>query len=203
MLLCYRFRFGSRTKTKFQILCRGLINFCFHLKFLRLPFDWQTPMGYSLAIALLYIFIFNAAFAAIPLIVSAIGVSFILISLTKDITNELAAINRSARRIKRNPSQIVKQFTRLVKIHSHSMQLTRDFSELAKMMCTILFAWGVIAICGTMLMLHMELVEYLNWVNLLGILKLLTIVSFLQIFSVKLRKTQCSFWCWSMKCFGQ
>lgn len=152
----------AKLKWSFKLFLQVLIDFFFFLTIQRLPFDWQNPMGYSIAIALLYIFIFNAAFAAISLIVSAIGISFILISLTKDIANDLVAINKSARRIKRNPSQIVKQFVRFVQMHSHSMQLTRDFSELAKMMCTILFSWGAIAVCGTMLMLHMELVEYLK-----------------------------------------
>lgn len=104
-----------------------LIDFSFHFENPRLPFDWQNPVGYSIAIGLLYIFIFNASFAAICIIVFAIGICVILISLTEDITEDLENLNESARKIKKNRSEIVKEFIRIVQIHSNSMQLS-DFN---------------------------------------------------------------------------
>lgn len=104
-----------------------LIDFSFRFEISRLPFDWQNPVGYSIAIGLLYIFIFNASFAAICIIVFAIGICVVLISLTEDITEDLENLNESARKIKKNRSEIVKEFIRIVQIHSNSMQLS-DFN---------------------------------------------------------------------------
>lgn len=167
-------------------------NDCFSSHFFfetsRLPFDWQHPVGYSFAIVLLYIFIFNASFTAICVVVFSVGICLILISLTNDIINELESLDKSAK-IKKNRSRTVKRFVRVVRIHSISMQLSdfllifflfrkfsqfnfnatinlnvshfrlaHDFSKFTNFMCTILLGWGAAAICGLMLMLQMELV---------------------------------------------
>lgn len=142
-----------------QILCKVLFDFSIFYENSRLPFDWQNPVGFSVTIALLYIFIFTVSYAAISIVVFAIAISLMLITLTKDIISHLKTFNEDAKQMEKHPLRLVKQFTRLVETHSNAMQLARDFSELSKMMCTILFGWGILAICGTLLMLQMELVE--------------------------------------------
>lgn len=103
-----------------------MIYFHLRLKIPRFPFDWHNPVGYSAAIALLYILFFNGSIVAIAMTALSIGISGILISLTEDIIVDLKSFNKNARQIKKNRSEIAEQFACLIQIHSNSMQLS-DF----------------------------------------------------------------------------
>lgn len=74
-----------------------------------------------MAIALLYVLIFNSSFAAVCLVIYAIGVCVTLIYTTDDIKNDLQILNESAKS-KKNRPEVVKQFIRFVDIHSDAMQ---------------------------------------------------------------------------------
>lgn len=91
----------------------------------RLPFDWQNPMGFSIAIALQFIFIFNAAFAGICFAVFSIGMCLILIFATDDIKNGLKSLNQSVKN-KQKRTKIWNQFTQIIQFHSKTKQLSLE-----------------------------------------------------------------------------
>lgn len=90
----------------------------------RFPFDVKNPCGYTIAVALEYIFTTNALFMVLCLLGFAFGTCLTLISLAKDITCDVSNFNESAR-VKDDHSKIVKQFSQLIDFHSDAKQLSR------------------------------------------------------------------------------
>lgn len=93
------------------------------LNHFRLPFDWSNPIGYSFAMALQYVFIFNAAFTSICFVAFAIGTSLLLMTLTEDLKCDLNSLDKSIK-LKENRVEIFKRFCQFVQFHSDAKQLS-------------------------------------------------------------------------------
>lgn len=137
-----------------------------------------------MAIALEYIFIFNAAFTGIAFVVFAIGACLMSISLTEDLKCDLESLNKYT--ISKNDRiGIFTHFCQFVQFHSDAKQLSVilakdviidlkstlcpfffrlvvDFSDLMQLPCIFLFSWGIAAICILMLMLQNQIVQYFS-----------------------------------------
>lgn len=159
-----------------------VINF----KFQKLPFDWHTPAGYFLAIIVQYIqtcYTFLFAIAAFSL---GIGMIFIGNAMISDMCACLNAINDNAK-FDGNQMQITDQLSEFIETHSNELELSamrfcwfylflRHFSncfsflfssrlfygiiDIAKFLCMSFFAWCLLVICASLLLLQMEIVEY-------------------------------------------
>lgn len=109
-----------------------------------------------------------------------IGSSLMLIALATDITNELHSINVS----NGNRLKLTKTLNESIELHSDAKKyfqkqivfqcmkenenkmvlifyrLIQKFYEAYEFNITIHFLWGIVTICGILLMIQMELVEY-------------------------------------------
>lgn len=158
---------------KFSILCR-------------FPFEVQNPIGYSIAVCLEYLFTLNLELLTMSIMVIAIGPCLILISMTKDLKYNLHILDISAR-LKEDPVKIVRDFSEFIQLHSDAKQLSQQkkldftfifqflsskfripicrlvvaFSNTMEFVFATLFSWSIGSICSTMLMMKMELVEYI------------------------------------------
>lgn len=56
----------------------------------RLPFDWKTPLGYSIALVLQAIGTYCTSVCGVPSLCSMIGCCCLLATFVEDITNDLA-----------------------------------------------------------------------------------------------------------------
>lgn len=91
---------------------------------IRFPFDTKNLIGYLVAIFIQYILLFNVMVSLKCLAIFGIGTCFMLFPLTKDIKNDLKAINRNARH-KKKRLKTIDQLTQFVQFHSKLMQLSK------------------------------------------------------------------------------
>lgn len=119
-------------------------------------------------------------FAAVTLIGFAIRNYLWLLSMTEDIKCDLESINRNSKFTK-SRLQIVRQFSELVHFHAKMIQLStfgssslkkmnkhkisisrlaKDISKLTEFVYSLLFAWSLLSICSSMMLLQMKIVEY-------------------------------------------
>lgn len=104
-----------------NVMWRIFINF---IDFSRLPFDWKTPFGYSLAW-------FAQAVAAhstvlhLNLVVSfLIGSCYFVISILKDIAKDFATLN-STKTSDINHREMTGHFCNIVQFHTDARQLRK------------------------------------------------------------------------------
>lgn len=83
----------------------------------------KNPFGYTIAIALEYIFITNLLFPVACALGYAFGSCSTLISIAKDITRDVLKLNKIAR-FKDDRQKISKEFSQLIEIHSNAQQLS-------------------------------------------------------------------------------
>lgn len=152
----------------------------------RLPFDWQNPLGYVIAFILQYILTFNLFVTVLGILIFGAAICSMLISLVEDMKRDLDTLKASAR-AKCARREILMKFCHLIELHSNEQQLSKlaccccsrppvliniksgtsylfarfvhDFFQLVKRKILILFVWSILTICGTMLMVQMEIVE--------------------------------------------
>lgn len=77
-----------------------------------------------------------------------------LFPLAKDIKHSLKAINDNVKR-KTNRPQIAGQISQFVRFHSKLIQLIYDYTDLLRIIFTIIFTWSIVGICAIMLRLNM------------------------------------------------
>lgn len=56
----------------------------------RLPFNWKTPLGYSIALSLQAIGTYCSSVCGVPTVCSMIGCCWLLATFVEDMTNDLA-----------------------------------------------------------------------------------------------------------------
>lgn len=150
--------------------------------FQRFPFDSKNLMGYLVAVALEYmgnvhLYVFSAEFTSLGL-----GAFLFTISMTEDIKNNLSSINKivknkraplefnkkirhciqlnlDGRQLKANSIQKLFLFWKCNKISRFVFRLVQTFSNEIQPINVALYTWIFTAICGSLLMIQMELVE--------------------------------------------
>lgn len=100
-----------------------MIFFCVVYRF---PFDVKNPLGYTIAVALEYIFIVNLMLPVLCLVSFALETCLVLISLTKDVKCD---VNRLNENVKDNQLEILKQFSQLIEIHSDANELSPNYEK--------------------------------------------------------------------------
>lgn len=76
----------------YKCLHENFSPFIFHARsslFRRLPFDWKTPLGYSLANIFLSVSLFGQFLGTIATVCLSAGFSWLLISFAESITNDV------------------------------------------------------------------------------------------------------------------
>lgn len=154
----------------------------------RLPFDWNTPIGYLVATILQYI-LSAISFTVVGCIVSCgIGGFLFALAMTSDITEILNSINDDAKSTE-TEQMAVQQLRDYIQMYSMLKELGRsdhiryeliienfhlilcrlcwtwcrlvhEFAHIYQPMYLAVITWSLINICGTMLMFQIELVEY-------------------------------------------
>lgn len=152
----------------------------------RIPFDWKNLVGYLIVVVIEYLYGVALLFAAVTLVGFAIRNYLWLLSMAEDIKCDMESINQNAR-FKRSRLDVTKQFSGLVQYHAKIVQLSlfqnrvstplgnnenafssrvaKDISNLAEFIYSLLFTWSLFSICSSMMLLQMEIVEYLKGLN--------------------------------------
>lgn len=91
--------------------------------FCRFPFDVKNPFGYSIAVALQFIFSFNLDFAVACISIIVIALSLFSISSVDDMICGLNILNTSVIS-KESHFKITQQFNQFVQFHSKGKQLS-------------------------------------------------------------------------------
>lgn len=93
--------------------------------FIRLPFNWKTPIGYFIASIFFAGAIFCLLFGIIPVVCLFIGSCWLFICFAKDMTNELSNLNAIARA--KNQRELEERFAKVIKMHVNVKQLSKSF----------------------------------------------------------------------------
>lgn len=110
----------------------------------RMPFDWRTPLGYLIVLALESFVVSSIGFTNMPLICFIVGSCWLINSLVKDIANDLIDFNVSKKnevrmKAKENLCYIVQNFADIKQLSENSnMRITKIVSKNSKTI-TILF----------------------------------------------------------------
>lgn len=84
--------------------------------FCRFPFNWENPIGFSIAFILVFIIQLNFTFFMVVGLSYGIGTYILIMSLTKDIKNDLIAFNIMAKS-KSKPTELFKQLFDTIQFH--------------------------------------------------------------------------------------
>lgn len=149
----------------------------------RLPFNWNGPIGYLVAITIQWMSLTFVCFSI--MVVVSVGIAGYLFSVAviKDIKCILQAIDENSK-TKARSKQIYKQFCELIDLHSTIKQLSHVhfvcvcvlklfinfffvffralscFSDVYQPIFIFLFLRSLLTLCCAMLVIQMELVEY-------------------------------------------
>lgn len=96
----------------------NIIDLC-----LRLPYDWKTPLGYSLAMLEQSIAAYSSCASVVSMGSFFIGCCWLIISFVKDITNELNLLNDNATS-GQSDGKLLMDFIKVVKRHANVKQLS-------------------------------------------------------------------------------
>lgn len=89
----------------------------------RFPFNATTPITFSAAIILEYVYVFNMMITTITVYMIGIGMLPVLFPLTDDIKRDLMAIQQSFKD-KRRRSEMAKPMSQFIQFHSDTRQLS-------------------------------------------------------------------------------
>lgn len=95
----------------------------FNFEFRRYPFEWKTPQGYFIAFSLQYSLVLCTAHIGICNTGFITGSCWMLISLAKDIKEDIHMINEKAQ-INTNRLELMGEFSQLLSYHSNVRQLS-------------------------------------------------------------------------------
>lgn len=149
-------------------------------------FDWKNPTGYLIAFLVQYISVFCIANAATCYTAVISGSCWIFISMAKDIKQNLNAINEIGK-FNKDRSVFLDRLSQLIELHSQAKRLSeicqfffslqfrckslsfsfwfrfvREFSATYQFILLVFLIWSSATICGTLLMIQMEIVECLT-----------------------------------------
>lgn len=148
----------------------------------RMPFDLKTPIGYLMAFALTYVMLKHVYVFASAALSFEIGCYLWVMEFIKDIKNHTNSLNATAKS-RRKRWQTMERLRDSIEFHSHIKQLSirffdsrlssdfnfqqfrlvRDMSNIGQPMLTALFSWSLVTNCGTLLIVQMQLVQWIEF----------------------------------------
>lgn len=96
----------------------------------RFPFDWKNPLGYFVAVAIIYITNVNMFLMAAGILTSLFGGLINIYAAINDTKNNLNEINENAK-LEENHLQATEQLSDFVRTHSLLIQLSECFLVIA------------------------------------------------------------------------
>lgn len=166
------------------------INFVFSFCLFSLPFDWKTPIGYSLAIFSFCIVTYVLTSGIVPIVCFFIGSSELFMSFNRDLTSDVKHLNKLGRKSTNDEShrEIQQFFVNIVVNFSTVKQLSAfspyfelyllvpidlidfiilrfrffaKFNDILEFAITDLFIFSLFSICCSLFALQTEImVEY-------------------------------------------
>lgn len=165
----------------------------------RLPFNWKSPIGYLMAVIIQFGIVAYEFFVIACTLSLAISAFWFATSATKEIERIVHSIDDENVKHKRSDEILFKEFSAFIHIHSVVKQLSwfwwhfhhhsvnkrhiyfrvaHNFSEVFQPIFMILFTWSLVAICGALLMIQMQIVECLENLDLKPFLEMKLIFLF-------------------------
>lgn len=150
--------------------------------FARLPFDYKTPLGFACVFMIESVSTYAVAYSILPSLCFALG-SFLLVGAgVQDISSDFQLLCERAS--DGNECELKQLLSNLVE-HIAEMKQLRDLTEFAHVLLfhnriviilrlvvtftdfnqfniSALFMWSILTIRGAILIIHLELVEYLD-----------------------------------------
>ena len=94
-----------------------------------MPFDWRTLLGYPFAWMIEYAAVFTTFFVVSPNICLTGGMCWLVISITKDVTNDLHLLNIAGRST-RSQTKAKKNFLIILKFYLELKELSEQKNDL-------------------------------------------------------------------------
>lgn len=89
----------------------------------RLPFNWKTPLGYSIAFTIEGIVICGQVFSFVPLLSFFIGTCWLMLAFARDLTNQLTHLKYHGQ-TSRSHGQLKIKFNEILQMYSEARQLS-------------------------------------------------------------------------------
>lgn len=122
-----------------------------------MPFNWRTPLGYTIAFLDELIADTVGVLTYVPLMSFFIGSCWTFIFFIKDITtNDLPFLGIDVRS-KNRCVESKKRFCKIVNFYADAKGLIGDLNRIYRFILTVFFAWSVINICMMLLVLTTEI----------------------------------------------
>lgn len=109
----------GESHTRIHIYTNLIIVIILH----RLPFDWQTPFGYFIAIAMQYVMVLYMLMLGAFFISLAVGSYVYMVAANKCTKCSLSSINRNAITDHANQNGLLEQFIELIRFQSAEKEL--------------------------------------------------------------------------------
>lgn len=105
-----------------------------------MPFDWQTPCGYLIALSAQFASAFAVLFSASTVLSFLVGSCWLFIEIVDDITTDVNHLNGDA--TSDESIRILKmRFHDVIEIYLDVKQLTFEFNEIYKNVISVYFSW--------------------------------------------------------------
>lgn len=91
--------------------------------YFRLPFNWKTPLGYSIAFCAQSVTVFYTCFSVSSVVSFLIGSCWMLTTIVEDIANDFSFLNERQSQDEKRKS-IKRHFLNIVQLYSDANQLS-------------------------------------------------------------------------------
>lgn len=146
----------------------------------RLPFNWKTPLGYSMAMIIFAEATYYLLFCGVLMVCLLVGCSGITQTIVRDISNDVAAFNVSKKQWNQNRMELNTKFNHFIdnyatakqlsscnaaikclsiSCHLHHVRLVGAFNDIFTINFTCIFLWTLLTVCSALLAIQFELVE--------------------------------------------
>lgn len=162
---------------RFRSFSYGFGNVFYFSLLKRMPFNWKTPFGYMILLSYEGVEAIVAAMAFYPIMSIFIGSCILLKTFIEDITIDLKCLNQKQNE-KENLSEI---FCNVIQNYSNVQELSEKkrfnfindgffvssrflikTNEIYEFIITLFFVWIVFTLCCILLIINLELVEYIQ-----------------------------------------
>lgn len=93
----------------------------------RLPFDWETPLGYTVAFLIQSAAIFSILVGAVAAVCHLIGSCWMIVAFVEDISSELSTLNADEEESCPNEREWKERVNNIIRLHSHVKGLSGKF----------------------------------------------------------------------------
>lgn len=190
-----------------------------------MPFNWKTPLGYAAAFIVECVSTFAVAYSILPSLCLSLG-SYLLVGAgIQAISNDFRilcerASNGNAKALKNPFSNMIKNIAEMKQLRDFKWiglcsssfiidyflffflnRMVATFTDFNQFNISSLFMWSVLTIRGTILIIHLELVEYFDRKSPIKLIFLKLFTLLFSFCSQRVCLTRSMWYHWRFWCF--